>query len=252
MDDLAASFRESSPIARRSGAGRRPFALRASAGYLRGGRSLLSDPLAPMLSRLLPRDEQFFDLFNQLAEHLKTTARLLDELFAQPANTTDLVRQIKDVEHLADQLTHSINVRIDKSFITPIDREDIHLLASRLDDVIDRLDGTARRVVMLHINEVREPAKQMAHVIRRAADLIAQAVVAIKKPSEVSNYASQIKQLEEEGDALYHEAVGALFAGKPDPIEVIRWKEVYETLETAIDQCMGVANAVHSISIKNA
>src|SRR5690242_20786535 len=205
-----------------------------------------------MLNRLIPRDEQFFDLFNHLADHLKTAAGLLNQLFADPSRTAELVRQIKDVEHQADVLTLSINTRIDKSFITPIDREDIHLLASRLDDVIDRLDGTARRVVMLHINEVREPAKQMAHVIRRASDLIAQAVKAIKRPSEVSNFASQIKQLEEEGDALYHEAVGALFAGKPDPIEVIRWKEVYETLETAIDQCMGVANAVHSISIKNA
>jgi uncharacterized protein len=204
-----------------------------------------------MLSRLIPRDEQFFDLFNQLAGHLKTSAQLLDELFSQPERTTELVRQIKDVEHLADQLTHSINTRIDKSFITPIDREDIHLLASRLDDVIDRLDGTARRVVMLHITEVREPAKQMAHVILKASDLIAKAVEAIKRPSEVGGYASQIKVLEEDGDAIYHEAVGALFAGKPDPIEVIRWKEVYETLEIAIDQCMGVANAVHSISIKN-
>jgi predicted phosphate transport protein (TIGR00153 family) len=155
------------------------------------------------------------------------------------------------VEHLADELTHSINMRIDKSFITPIDREDIHMLASRLDDVIDRLDGTARRVVMLHINEVREPAKRMAHVLCSAADLIAKAVVAIKQPKDVSQYATRIKQLEEEGDAIYHEAVGALFAGKPDPIEVIRWKEVYETLEQAIDDCMGVANAVHSISIKN-
>jgi predicted phosphate transport protein (TIGR00153 family) len=205
-----------------------------------------------MLSRLIPRDEQFFELFNQLAEHLKTAAHLLDQLFAEPHRVTDLVRQIKDVEHLADTLTLEINTRIDKSFITPIDREDIHLLASRLDDVIDRLDGTARRVVMLHINEVREPAKEMAHVIVRAADLIAKAVASIKKPSEVARFAGQIKQLEEEGDALYHDAVGALFAGKPDPIEVIRWKEVYETLETAIDQCMGVANAVHSISIKNA
>lgn len=204
-----------------------------------------------MLSRLIPRDEQFFDLFNQLAGHLKTSAQLLDELFSQPARTTELVKAIKDVEHLADVLTHSINTRIDKSFITPIDREDIHMLASRLDDVIDRLDGTARRVVMLHITEVREPAKQMAHVILKAADLIAKAVEAIKRPSEVGGYASQIKVLEEDGDALYHEAVGALFAGKPDPIEVIRWKEVYETLELAIDQCMGVANAVHSISIKN-
>jgi predicted phosphate transport protein (TIGR00153 family) len=205
-----------------------------------------------MLSRLIPRDEQFFDLFNQLAQHLKTSARLLDQLFAEPHRTTELVREIKDVEHLADQLTLSISTRIDKSFITPIDREDIHLLGSRLDDVIDRLDGTARRVVMLHINEVREPAKQMAHVIVRAADHIAEAVAAIKRPSAVAAQTAQIKLLEEEGDALYHGAVGALFAGKPDPIEVIRWKEVYESLEQAIDQCMGVALAVQSISLKNA
>ena len=205
-----------------------------------------------MLNRLIPQDEKFFDLFNQLADHLRTSAKLLDQLFAEPHRTTDLVRQIKDVEHQADELTHSINMRIDRSFITPIDREDIHLLASRLDDVIDKLDGTARRVVMLHINEVREPAKQMAHVILRASEHIAVAVKSIKTPSEVSVQASKIKTLEEEGDALYHEAVGALFSGTPDPIEVIRWKEVYETLEGAIDDCMGVANAVHSISIKNA
>lgn len=205
-----------------------------------------------MFSRLIPRDEQFFDLFNQLAEHLKTAAALLDRLFAEPHNTAELVRQIKDIEHQADVLTLSINTRIDKSFITPIDREDIHQLASRLDDVIDRLDGTARRVVMLHINEVREPAKQMAHVIVRAADHIATAVMAIKTPAQVSAQAAEIKKLEEEGDAIYHDAVGALFAGTPDPIEVIRWKEVYETLEIAIDLCMGVANAAQSISIKNA
>jgi predicted phosphate transport protein (TIGR00153 family) len=205
-----------------------------------------------MLSRLIPRDEQFFDLFNQLAGHLRTTAQLVDQLFADPQRTTDLVREIKDVEHLADQLTLSINQRIDKSFITPIDREDIHLLASRLDDVIDRLDGTARRVVMLHITERRQPAQQMAHVIVTASEHIAKAVASIKRPSEVAVQAAAIKVLEEEGDALYHEAVGALFAGRPDPLEVIRWKEIYETLEQAIDQCMGVANAVQSISLKNA
>ena len=205
-----------------------------------------------MLNRLIPRDEQFFDLFKQLAEHLKTAAGLLDRLFAEPHNTTELVRQIKDVEHQADVLTHSIGQRIDKSFITPIDREDIHQLASRLDDVIDRLDGTARRVVMLHINEVREPARRMANVICQAAEHIATGVTAIKAPARVHAMATEIKKLEEEGDAIYHEAVGALFAGTPDPIEVIRWKEVYETLEIAIDQCMGVANTLQSISIKNA
>ena len=204
-----------------------------------------------MLNRFIPRDEQFFELFNQLAGHLKTSAQLLEQLFANPARTTELVAKIKEVEHQADELTHMINMRIDRSFITPIDREDIHMLASRLDDVIDKLDGTARRVVMLHINEVREPAKQMANVICQASDLIAKAVEAIKRPKEVSTYSSQIKVLEEAGDALYHEAVGALFAGTPDPLEVIRWKEVYETLEQATDDCMSVANAVHSISIKN-
>src|SRR5512132_428900 len=179
-----------------------------------------------MLNRLIPRDEQFFDLFNQLAEHLKTAAALVDRLFAEPHNTAELVRQIKDIEHQADVLTLSINTRIDKSLITPSDREDIHQLASRLDDVIDRLDGTARRVVMLHINEVREPAKQMAHVIVKAAEHIATAVMAIKTPAEG-------------GDGICHGAVGALFAGTPDPVEVIRWKEVYETLEITIDLCMG-------------
>ena len=205
-----------------------------------------------MLSRLIPRDEQFFDLFNQLAGHLKTAATLVDRLFAEPHNTAELVKAIKDIEHQADVLTHSINQRIDKSFITPIDREDIHALASRLDDVIDRLDGTARRVVMLHINEVREPARRMAHVICEAAEHIATAVAGIKTPGRVSAATIEIKKLEEEGDAIYHEAVGALFAGSPDPLEVIRWKEVYETLEIAIDQCMGVANALQSIAIKNA
>src|SRR6478672_13879575 len=160
-----------------------------------------------MLSRLIPRDEQFFDMFNQLAGHLRTSAQLLDQLFAEPNRTTELVKQIKDVEHSADQLTLTISTRVDKSFITPIDREDIHLLASRLDDVIDRLDGTARRVVMLHINEVREPAKRMASVICQAAEHIAIAVTAIRKPSEVATQTAAIKLLEEEGDALYHDAV---------------------------------------------
>jgi uncharacterized protein len=205
-----------------------------------------------MLSRLLPRDEQFFDLFNQLAEHLRTTARLVDELFAQPENTAELVRKIKDVEHLADQLTHSINVRIDKSFITPIDREDIHTLASRLDDVIDLLDGTARRFAMLHITEVLPPAKQLTGVLCRAAAEIQAAVSEMRKPPLVNQHVALIKHLEEEGDAIYHEAVGALFAGNPNPLDVIRWKEMYDTLERAIDSCMGVAQVLQSISLKNA
>src|SRR5215467_13405574 len=129
-----------------------------------------------MLVRLIPRDEQFFELFDQLAHHLATTARMLDTMFGDVEHLADHVRAIKDVEHKADLLTATINQRIDKSFITPIDREDIHMLAVRLDDVIDLIDGTARRFEMLHITEVLPPARQLSGVMVRAANEIQVAV----------------------------------------------------------------------------
>ena len=205
-----------------------------------------------MLDRLLPRDEQFFDLFDQLAAHLTMSARMLTDLFAEPARVSEHVRKIKEVEHKADVLTAGINQRINKSFVTPIDREDIHLLASRLDDVIDLLDGTARRFEMLHLTTVTAHATALNRVLLQAAERIQVAVSAIRKPKLVTEHTAEIKRLEEEGDAIYHEAVGALFTGTPNPLDVMRWKEMYDTLERAIDSCMGVAQALQSISLKNA
>ena len=205
-----------------------------------------------MLGRLLPRDDQFFLLFDQLAAHLATTARMLDVLAGDPANAGEHVRAIKDVEHKADLLTASINQRIDKSFITPIDREDIHMLASRLDDVVDLIDGTARRFEMLHITQVQPKAKQLTNVLCRAGAEIQAAVNEMRKPPLVNEHVGLIKHLEEEGDAIYQDAVGQLFAGHPDPLEVLKWKEIYDTLERAIDSCMGVAQVLQSISLKNA
>jgi predicted phosphate transport protein (TIGR00153 family) len=205
-----------------------------------------------MLGRLIPRDDQFFELFDQLAGHLATTAKLLDTLFCDVPRVAEYVTKIKDIEHKADLLTLTINQRIDKSFITPIDREDIHMLASRLDDVIDLLDGASRRFTMLHISEVLPPAKQLTGVLLRAADEIQAAVSQMRKPPLVNQHVALIKHLEEEGDAIYHDAVGALFAGNPNPLEVIKWKEMYDTLEHAIDSCMGVAQVLQSISLKNA
>ena len=224
-------------------------------GLLRGpGLGYL--PAAPdrsaMLARLIPRDEQFFDLFDQLTAHLVTTARMLAGLFDEPARVAEHVKAIKDVEHKADVLTHNINQRIDKSFITPIDREDIHMLASRLDDVIDLLDGTSRRFEMLHIGETKPPAKELARVLLQAAQHIQTGVASIRKSKVVRDETAEIKRLEEEGDAIYHAAVGALFAGHPDPLEVMKWKEMYDTLERAIDSCMAVAQVLQSISLKNA
>jgi predicted phosphate transport protein (TIGR00153 family) len=205
-----------------------------------------------MLGRLIPRDEQFFDLFDQLTAHLVTAARMLADLFAEPHRVADHVRAIKDVEHKADVLTLNINQRIDKSFVTPIDREDIHMLASRLDDVIDLLDGTSRRFEMLHITDVRAPARELARVLVQAAQHIQTGVAAIRKAKVVRDETAEIKRLEEEGDAIYHAAVGALFSGTPDPLDVMKWKEMYDTLERAIDSGMAVAQVLQSISLKNA
>ena len=205
-----------------------------------------------VLAKLIPRDQQFFDLFDQLTAHLTQTARMLAELFKDPEHVADHVRAIKDVEHKADVLTSTINQRIDKSFVTPIDREDIHMLASRLDDVIDLIDGTSRRFEMLHIDVVKEPARELARVLINAAEHIQTGVSAIRETKRVTEQAAQIKRLEEEGDAIYHAAVGDLFRGHPDPLEVIKWKEMYDTLERATDSCMGVAQVLQSISLKNA
>jgi uncharacterized protein Yka (UPF0111/DUF47 family) len=205
-----------------------------------------------MLGRLIPRDDQFFELFDQLAAHLATSAQMLDTLFGDTAHAAQHVRAIKDVEHRADLLTAAISQRIDKSFITPIDREDIHMLASRLDDVIDLLDGVSRRFEMLHITESTPASRRLTGVLLRAANEIKGAVADMRKPRIVNEHVALIKRLEEEGDTIYHDAVGALFAGTPDPIAVIKWKEMYDTLEHAIDSCMGVAQVLQSISLKNA
>jgi len=205
-----------------------------------------------MFSKLIPRDEKFFDLFDEIAIRLVRAAKLQTQLFGEPARIAEHVAAIKTVEHEADVLTHNVITRLNKSFVTPFDREDIHELASRLDDVVDLIDGTARRAVMFRITTVREPARQLAAVIVRAADSLEQAVIAIKKPKIVIERGQEVKALEEEGDAIYHEAVGKLFDGGEDPIEVMRWKELYDTLERTLDQCEDVANVLESIALKNA
>ncbi len=202
--------------------------------------------------RLIPRDENFFKMFADLASRLTGVARLIGQLFADPAHLSEHVGAIKSLEHEADQLTHDVIARIDKSFVTPIDREDIHLLATSLDDVIDLIDGAARRAEMYKIRETREPAAKLCDVLVRCADCISSGVASIKKARIVSERNRDVKLLEEEGDAIYHQAVGALFAGTPDPIEVIKWKDIYDKLEDAIDRCEDVANVLESIALKHA
>ena len=201
--------------------------------------------------RLLPKNENFYELFTEIAQRLSGAAVLLHQLFKDPANRGSYVAQIKRLEHEADYLTHDVIMRIDKTFVTPFDREDIHSLVSELDDVVDLLDGTARRAEMFNITTVCRPAVVLSEVIVRAGSALETAVRGMKDAKLVKSNAMELKRLEEEGDAIYHEAMGALFAETADPIEVIKWKELYDKLEDSLDQCEDVANVLQSIAIKN-
>ena len=205
--------------------------------------------------RLIPRDEGFFDIFAEIANCLTGAANLLGQIFADPTRLPELVKSIKEVEKRADTLTHSVSVRIDSSFVTPLDREDIHLLATRLDNVVDLIDGTARRAVMFHIREIKEPARRMSDCLSRSTEIIALMIGDMKKPKHVAEHTMQMKTLEEEGDAIYFDAVGSLFdrskADATDPLEVMKWKEIYDHLEHTIDECEHVALVLESIAIKN-
>jgi hypothetical protein len=202
--------------------------------------------------RLIPRDEHFFEMFAQLAQRITRSSTLLHQLFQNPGRLAEFEAAIKEVEHEADRLVADVNQRIDASFVTPIDREDIHLLATRLDNVVDLIDGTARRAAMFRITEARPHALALADVLHKAGEVIEAQVKDIKRPQKVAEHGRRIKQLEEQGDAVYHEAVGKLFDEEQDnPIAVIKWKELFDKLEEAMDECEDVSNVLESISLKN-
>jgi predicted phosphate transport protein (TIGR00153 family) len=202
--------------------------------------------------QLIPRDAQFYDMFAEVAKRLSGSASLLHDAFQDPAHLDQKVAQIKSLEHEADNLTHDIIDRIDRTFVTPFDREDIHELAGALDDVVDLIDGAARRAAIFHIKVARPHGVQLSEVLMRAGKTIEEIVGRMKDPKAVSAGNRQLKLLEEEGDAVFHEALDVLFSNATDPLLVIKWKELYDKIEDAIDQCEDVGNVLQSISIKNA
>ncbi len=202
--------------------------------------------------RLIPKDEGFFDLFDALGDKIVKSATVLDQLFTEPTRMDFYATQIKLIEREADEITHEVMTRIDRSFVTPLDREDIHGLATALDTVVDLIDGTARRALMFNVTDRKEPAKALSALILRSAVCIEQAVKAVRDSKAVAVAAREVKVIEEEGDAIYSDAVGALFRMPgADPLEVLKWKELYDNLEHALDECDDVMNVLESISLKN-
>ncbi|HET7042797.1 MAG TPA: DUF47 family protein [Gemmatimonadales bacterium] len=204
--------------------------------------------------RLLPRDERFFDLFTKVAELNFQAAQLLgDILKADNDRRLPLVEAMKRFEHSADEATHEVVARLDRSFITPLDREDIHELASRLDDILDLLDGTARRIQIFQPGPAPQGAHLIAETIAKSCEELLKAVRMMEKakPGEMLPALVVVKRLEEDGDAVYHEWMGRLFEGHPDPLAVMKWKEIYDNLERTLDHCEDVANVLESIAIKH-
>jgi len=203
--------------------------------------------------RLLPREEEFFDLFVAVADRNKEAAKHLRALFeAPPDRRLPHIEALKRLEHEADQVTHEVVNRLDRTFITPLDREDIHQLASDLDDVMDVMDGAARRAQIFRLGPSPEGVKRLTEVIERMVGVLAEGVGRLKKGDDVMRFCVEAKKLEEEGDAIYHEALGRLFETERDALEVIKWKEIYDNLERTLDESEDVANALESITLKHA
>ncbi|HKA57729.1 MAG TPA: DUF47 family protein [Gemmatimonadales bacterium] len=203
--------------------------------------------------RLLPREEEFFALFIEVANRNKEAVEYLRQLFqAEPDRRTPHVEAIKRLEHEADQVTHEVVNRLDRTFITPLDREDIHQLASDLDDVMDAMDGTARRAQIFRLGVSPQGVLRLVDVLIEMMTALSEAVNRLKKGDDVMRYCVEAKKLEEQGDAIYHESLGQLFEKERDAIELIKWKEVYDNLEATLDQAEDVANVVESITIKHA
>jgi predicted phosphate transport protein (TIGR00153 family) len=202
---------------------------------------------------LIPREVRFFDYFDQQSQHIIKAAALLHELVHNFADARAKTAAIKEVEHQGDRVTHEIVKRLNTTFITPIDREDIHALATRLDDVLDFIEAAAERLVVYRIKEPTSASRAMAEVIVKQTHSMDLAIKCLRTMDPAFHeHAVEVNRLENVADSLLRDSLAALFEEQGDPIEVIKWKEIYETMEVVTDRCEDVANVIEGIILKMA
>jgi len=204
---------------------------------------------------LIPKDEKFFAMFEAMSKIILEGAELLREMLNNFEEAKAIQKKIKEVEHKGDGQTHEIIQKLNRSFITPLDREDIYALASGLDNIIDLIDSSAQHIIMYNVTAPTPAAKELAFIIFKSCQNVAAAVATLKDKSrveEISRYCVEVNSLENEGDTVCREAVSRLFYEEKDPIQLIKWKEIYETLEMAIDKCEDAINVLESVVVKNA
>lgn len=201
--------------------------------------------------RLIPREEKFYTDFIAMADELRTGARMLEEMLAPEPPIWDKADEIKEIEHKCDFLTHEIIQRLNRTFVTPIDREDIHELARSLDDIMDAIDDSAWFVRLYRIDKVRFGARELARIISTSTDQVRLAMEALELRRGIAERAVEIHRLENEGDRTYQQAMRRLFEEEKDPVAIIKWKEILDFLEGATDRCEDVANVLEGVVVKH-
>jgi len=208
-----------------------------------------------MLRWLLPRDEDFFGLFERHAALTVEGAREMQRLVQGGQNVRTRAARIKEIEHETDVITHACVERLHKTFITPFDRDDIHRLITRMDDVMDYIESAAIAVMLYELVEMTDPARELADVLVRSTESVAVAVSGLRNVTQsqaILDACIEVNRLENEGDEILRGALADLFREAKDPLLVLKWKEVYEALENATDRCEDVANVIEGVVLEHA
>jgi hypothetical protein len=203
----------------------------------------------------VPKSEKFFDLFEESARNFVTAADLLKELMDRCDDVEEMVRQITELEHHGDTITHIIMAELHGTFVTPIDREDIAQLAQRMDDVMDFIDAAAMRMMLYDIKKPTERAKELADILVRVTSETSKAIPRMRRRSELSHmreHCIEINRLENEADDVRRSALAELFHDQIELAEVIKWREIYEHMESAVDSCEDIADILEGVMIKRA
>ena len=204
-----------------------------------------------MAFSLIPRSEHFFDDFLGLGKEIREGSRLLKQMMSSDPPDMSKAEAIKDVEHNCDGRTRAIIDSVNRTFVVPLDREDIHALAISLDDVMDAIDAAAAVTRLYRITHIRPGARRLADIVCESMDRICEALAALEKRTGVLEIAARVNQLEREADRVHQDAIVALFDQERDPITVIKWKEIFDFLEAATDRCEDVGNLLEGVVVKN-
>lgn len=201
---------------------------------------------------LIPREIAFFEMFQKAAHNMIEGGRLLKDMMEDFRNPVEQARRIKDIEHIGDGITHDIAFKLNQTFITPLDREDIHGLASALDDILDLVEAVADRFVVFKVAKPTETAIKLANILYQSAVAVGAGIDQLGKPhADVNQYGVRVNSLENEADRITRDAISKLFEEEKDPIAVIKWKEIYENFEEGTDRCEDVANILERIALKH-